>query len=182
MDMRSCGEAGERRAALRREHFDRLFHRARAARSARARRRRRARRSPRGSPAPDRRSRASTGTARWRSASASFAGLTSTAKTSAAPSARASWIAETPSPPMPKTATVSPAPDPRLAQRMQRGRRGAHQDRALLERDGVGQRMRVPRRHGDEFREAAVAMLADHLARRAELFAAGAAVGGSRRR
>src|SRR6185503_8013849 len=36
--------------------------------------------------------------------------------------------------------------------------------------------MRVPRRHADELGESAVAVLADHLPRRAELLAAGAAV------
>ena len=59
---------------------------------------------------------------------------------------------------------------------MQRGRGRAHEDRALLERDCVRQQVRVLRRHADEFRETAVAVLADHLPGRAELLATGAAV------
>ncbi len=66
--------------------------------------------------------------------------------------------------------------DARLAQCMQRGRGRAHQDRALLEGHEVGECVCVPRGNPDELGVTAVAILADHLARRAELLAAGAAV------
>ena len=47
---------------------------------------------------------------------------------------------------------------------MQRRGRRAHHDRRLLERDGVRDRNRVRRRDGDALREAAVALLAEHVA------------------
>ena len=81
-----------------------------------------------------------------------------------------------PSPPIAEDGDRVAWRDARLAERMQRGRGGAHEDRALLERDRVWQRVRVLRRHADEFRIAAIAVLADHLPGRAELLAPGAAV------
>jgi hypothetical protein len=68
------------------------------------------------------------------------------------------------------------AADARLAERMQGGRRGTHHDGALLERDFRRQRVCIARGHADELREAAVAVLADHLPGRAELLAPRAAL------
>ena len=69
--------------------------------------------------------------------------------------------------------------DARLAQCMQRRRGGTHEDRALLERDRIRQVVGVSGGHADEFRETAIAILADHLPGRAELLAPGAAVSAS---
>ena len=67
------------------------------------------RRSAAGSLPPDRPGRRSRARRRRLAAAASFSSRLSTAKTSTAPNALASWTAERPSPPIPNTAALSPA-------------------------------------------------------------------------
>jgi hypothetical protein len=63
----------------------------------------------------------------------------------------------------------------RFLQRVQRRCRRTHHDRALLERNFVGQEKNTPIGHDDEFGVTAIAMLADHFGARAKLLVPGAA-------
>ncbi len=64
-----------------------------------------------------------------------------------------------------------------LVQRMERGRRRTHHDRALRERDFIRKSEEAARRHPDELRIAAVAVFPDHLHLGAELLVAAQAEG-----